>query len=196
MLSDLLGERIRTKSGVVVSPPTVRSFFRALKVFGAEISSVRAAAHDPLLPCGLDAEVAVSAFLGDPDDGRLAYVLEGIATGPDPLNVVEAAMAIAAFVAPLAEQLDTLIGSGAEPSHEDGESAIDPGVGRVFLIAKHCGGIDPMTVMNWPLGTFIDANEIYLPDAMKTSGRAAAALTDLIPTVVAHPVVGGPVYEN
>lgn len=160
-LSDLLGKKTRTVSGVDVGAPTVRQFFRALEVFGTEIGIIREAARQ--IPGGLLLEVAVAPFLVSPDDGRLKYVLDR----PGWENA-DAVHAVALFVAPLAARIDGLLGVPGEGG-EDTED-IESGVLLVLGCAERFH-IDPMVVMDWPLGLFLDVvNAFSRPPSRRSSG--------------------------
>jgi hypothetical protein len=155
-ISDLLGKRARTASGVEVATPTVRSFFRALEVFHGEIAAVRSAARN--LEGKLSVDLALSPFLATPEDGRLEYVLGGLADRPG-IDIVGVAHAVAAMVIPLAGKIDGLLGDpDADVVLEDDD------VGSDVLLILGCAErlkIDPMAVMDWPLGLFLDATTAF-----------------------------------
>ena len=78
-MADLLWTKPREVGGVLMAPPTVRSFFRALEVFGAEIGAVREARSKVSGEIGLD--VALAPFLVPTARERLLYVLEDVIPG-------------------------------------------------------------------------------------------------------------------
>lgn len=156
-LSDLTGRRERTASGVEVSAPTVRSFYRALEVFGAEIALVRQAARSIEGP--ISADVAIAPFLITPDDGRLAYVLEGLAQPFVSGGVEQIARCAASFLVPIAAQIDALLGD-PEATGDDSDEDVSPGVLLVFGVAERWR-CTPMEVMDAPLGVFLDAVAAY-----------------------------------
>jgi hypothetical protein len=184
-LADLLRDRVRTASGVEVQPPTVRAFFRALRVFGDEVSSIREAATR--LPGGVSLQVAAATFMITPQDGRLAYVLDGLVS-PESKEPISEALAVARFIEPLVPQLVKLFspsGDGDEPDHD-----VDPGVSRVVAVAKW-QGVDPLAVMDWPLGLFLDV--IDLSSDTKKAGPPEDVLSRIIPTTIGgKPIIGGP----
>lgn len=188
-LTDLLGKRARTASGVEVATPTVRSFFRALEVFGAEIGIVRSAAREA--PNGLSLDIALSPFIIDLKDGRLEYVLEGLAPfgeqGPGPIAVAAATM-----VAPLAPRIDALLGvPGSESSDEDTED-VESGVLLVLGCAERFH-IDPMAVMDWPLGLFLDSIKAFSRPAPAQDDKEAPEMVgSMFPAQEFPEVIGGP----
>ncbi len=180
-LADLLGDKVRTGTGTEVSVPTVRAFFRACRVFGVEIGAVRRAASR--VPGGLGVAAGVSPFLLTPDDGRLAYVLDGIAVG-SPVDLRAAALAVATFVAPLAPQIEELLA----PAGEAVELEVDPGVRLVLSVAERIG-VDPLRVMDWPLGLFLDA---WLSFREKKEEGHIGVMDAVLPETPQVPVVDGP----
>ena len=150
-VSDLLGKRARTASGAEVAAPTVRSFFRALEVFGAEIGIVREASRK--VPGGLSPDIAIAPFLTAPSDGRLAYVLDG-----PPFDMEGAARSWVPFILPLAGRIDALLGEPGEAGGDDSD------VDSATLLILGCAErfhIDPMAVMDWPLGLFLDVVQAF-----------------------------------
>jgi hypothetical protein len=184
-ITDLLGERVKVRDGWVTTP-TVRAFFRALKVFGAEIALVRRAAR--LTDGALTADAAASLFLASIGDGRLELVVDGIA----PANA-EGVAAVIEFLRPSLAKLDgQLLGDPeAELSEPD---VIDSGTLLIFAAAERAK-CQPHAVMDWPLGVFVDyviANSRSGDAERPTSGRAAEVLRGFVPAEVAAPIVDGP----
>jgi hypothetical protein len=164
-VSDLLGKRVRTVSGVEVSAPTVRAFFRALEVYGGEIAAVRAAARQ--IEGRLSVDLAIAPFLMDPNDGRLAYVLEGLVK---PAFYTEGvAMVMGAMVQPLAGRIDEMLGPPEAEPGEEGD--VEAGVLYVLGVAERLK-IDPMAVMDWPLGLFLDATQAFSGPSGEASPQA------------------------
>lgn len=164
-VSDLLGKRLRTASGAEVAAPTVRSFFRALEVFGAEIGIVREACRK--VPGGIAPDIALAPFLVTPQDGRLAYVTDG-----PPLDLAGAARSWVPFILPLAGRIDALLG---EPGGAGGD---DSDVDSATLLILGCAErfhIDPMAVMDWPLGLFLDVVQAFSRPP-KTQGTEQSAM--------------------
>jgi len=195
-VADLLGKRERTDSGVEVQAPTVRSFFRALEVFGTEIAIVRQAAA--ALPEGIAPEIAVAPFLVSPEDGRLAYVLEGLVADSDYLDAA-IVPTIVRFVKPLAARINALLGpADAESMPQDDD--VDPGVLLVLGCAERYK-IDPMIVMHWPLGLFLDvihANSRPPKDANVTGREVTGEMFDsMMPkSTDVPPVIDGATYPE
>jgi hypothetical protein len=155
-ISDLLGKRARTASGVEVATPTVRSFFRALEVFQGEIAGVRSASRK--IPGTLSLDLAIAPFIATPEDGRLQYVLGDLVDRPG-IDVVGAARSIAPMVLPLARLIDGML------SDPDADVLLeDDDVDAAVLMILGCSErlkIDPMLVMDWPLGLFLDATTAF-----------------------------------
>lgn len=166
-LADLLGKRVRTGAGVYVAAPTVRTLFRALEVFGAEIGVVREAARK--MPGGIPVDLALAPFLISPEDGRLRYVLDGLWAPGFDAPMVDIAKAAAQLVAPLAGRLDGLLGVPGE----EGEPGDD--VDSAVLLILGCAErfhIDPMAVMDWPMGLFLDAVRAFSrPDRQESNAQ-------------------------
>jgi len=154
--ADLLGKKIKTVSGAEVSAPTVRSFFRALEVFGAEIGIVRSAISQ--VPGGISPDIAVAPFLVSPEDGRLSYVIEGLCLpGADYVEVVNA---LATSLLPLLGRIDAMLGE-SEPQEQSYEQEdVDAAVLLVFGCAERFH-ISPSEVMGWPLGMFLDCIQAF-----------------------------------
>lgn len=165
-LRDLLGKRVRTASGTEVGAPTVRAFFRALEVFGGEIAAVRLASKQ--LGGKLTADQAAAPFLVGLEDGRLRYVLEGLFSGDD---LTGAGYAVAAQVAPMAWRIDQILGDPDAEVLEDDD--VDGGVLYILGIAERLH-IDPMAVMDWPLGLFLDAQLAF---SRPSGGRTEQSTT-------------------
>ena len=159
-MSDLLWTKPRVVGGVLVAPPTVRSFFRALEVFGAEIGAVREARSRLEEPLSRDA--MLTPFLVTVDDGRLDYVLEdmlqpwpggGLRPEGELRKAVDAALLV---LGPNLARLDELLG---EPSAEISEEASG---GDDVLYVLGCADryhLDPRVVLDWPIGLFLDVIE-------------------------------------
>jgi hypothetical protein len=120
-------------------------------VFGAEIGIVREACRK--VPGGIAPDIALSPFLVSPLDGRLAYVLDGVT-----FDLAGAARAIAPVVARLAGRIDALLGYPGAEADQDGD--VDPAVLLVLGCAERFK-IDPMAVMDWPLGLFLDVVQAF-----------------------------------
>jgi hypothetical protein len=154
---DFVGTSVSIRPGGEIRLPTVRAFFRALQVFGPEIETVRAAIRQSP-DKGLRAEIAVAPFIAGLEDKRLIYVFEGLAdakrfrTEEDARNIV---LGYVALLAPHFDALDELLTPSAEDEPR-GADEVDPGAQRIFALAERIG-IDPMTIVDWPLGVFLDA---------------------------------------
>jgi len=179
-LADLLGKRERTASGAEVSAPTVRTFFRALEVFGTEIGIVREASRS--VADGLPLDIALAPFLVNPEDGRLAYVLEGLWKPEDGAALVEVAKAAARFVEPVAGRVDGMLGvpGGEVEETED----VEAGVLLVFGCAERFK-IDPLAVMDWPLGMFLDAIQAFSRPPREVSPATDEMIGSIFPTITA-----------
>ncbi len=153
-VADLLGKRVRTVSGVEVAAPTVRAFFRALEVFGGEIGAVRAAARQ--IEGKLSVELAIAPFLMDPNDGRLAYVLEGLVTPA--FYTEQVALVVGSLMQPLARRIDDMLGPPEVEPGEEGD--VEAGVLYVLGVSERLK-INPMEIMDWPLGLFLDATQAF-----------------------------------
>jgi hypothetical protein len=187
--SDLLGKRARTASGVEVSAPTVRSFFRALEVFGGEVGAVRAAARK--IDGRLSIDQAAAVFLLDEDTKRLAYVLEGLAPEAYYLHaarVHEVARVVAEMVAPLASRIDRFLGDPDAAIEDEDDIDVDGAILYVLGTAERLH-IDPMVILDWPLGVFLDVTWAFSRPAKKDDPlRAIRKYAEDRPQV---PIVGG-----
>lgn len=177
-ISDLLGRRARTGSGVEVSAPTVRTFFRALEVYGVEIGLVREASRS--VPGGIGVDVAVSLFVATPEDGRLEYVIGTSDTA--------AARLFAEMVVPLAARIDALL---SPPDAEIVEDDVIDGPTALILGFAERFKIDPMAVLDWPLGLFLDAR-LALTRPPKRDAQMDAIKSMVADTPERTPIIGGP----
>ena len=170
-----------------MSVPTVRTFFRALENFGGEIAAVRSASRK--IEGRLTVDQAASPFVASVEDGRLAYVLEGLVDH----DLVGAAYAVAEMIKPIASRIDDLLGDPDVEVRED-ESDVDTGTLLVLGCAERLH-IDPMVIMDWPLGFFLDVTVAFSrPAKNKTSGPSMDAF---IPTPdMSKPIVGGASRAN
>ena len=198
MIDDLLWTKPRTVDGMeILRPPTVRAFFRALAAYGREIGSLRKASRHLAATGGLDPEIAVSAFLYLPDDERFAYVLEDVV--PDrgfPYTAEERRrylLAIVGVLGPNVARLDALFGD------PEAERPLRESVGDDSLLVFGCAErfhVDPRSVMDWPLGTFLDVVEAFSkPESVREPKvNVAEYVGDFVGApVVGTGVVGGPV---
>ncbi len=149
--------------------PTTRAFFRALKVFSAEIGALRLAARQVDGP--LSEDLAIVPFLIGSDDNRLEYVLEDYTAATDRSEMVRS---VAAYVAPLASRIDALLSPPEGAEWDGGEAStddVDPGVLLIFGCAERFH-IDPQAVLDWPLGMFLDCIAAFSrPDREKATGH-------------------------
>ena len=170
-IADLIGGR-----GAV---PTVRAFFRALAVFGPEVRIARELCRE--VPDGLDMTLVIAPFLATPGDKRLEFVLEGCTLPPE--------VGIAAIVESLT-RLDHILGAPGEPD-EGPTDDVGPEVSLILACAERAH-TDPMSVMDWPIGLFIDSISRSLGGRSAPSGQAAEVFEEIIPGIQAEGVVGGP----
>jgi hypothetical protein len=196
-ISDLLGKRARTASGVEVSAPTVRSFFRALDVFGAEIAAMRSTAHKiEDISWTMPVAEAIAPFVKNTRDGRLEYVLDGLATpaGMDPLGV---ALAVAERIAPFARRIDRLLSDPDAAFVPADDDEVDQSVLSIIRIAEQYK-IDPMTIFDWPLALYVDVWQALSRPARDGTGdgRGGEVLSGMIATDVNPPIVGGATSEE
>jgi hypothetical protein len=175
-MEDLLGKVVRTASGVEVSTPTVRNFYRCLEVYRGEIHRIRTfiAEHGNKV----EPELLITFFLATPEDKRLEYVL-GSRT-----DMEERARAWIPFIVPLASAingrlrpLDEVVVFAPEDDDE-----VDDAVAMV-LRAADCYHIDPMAVMDWPLGLFLDVTKAFSKPP-RTPGKIASAEPNSIQGIV------------
>ena len=189
-MSDLLWTKPRLVGGVLLAPPTVRSFFRALEVFGEEIGAVREARSRIDEP--LSAEAMLAPFLAHLEDGRLDYVLEGILqewTGGGFRPEDELARSVRAVVIALGKNLPRLDELLGEPSIEISEETAD---GDDVLYILGCADryhLDPRVVLDWPIGLFLDVIDAGTRSTegkreQEASGRPIEQLLgSMIPTI-------------
>jgi len=160
-LFDFIGTGVSLRSGAEIKLPTVRAFFRALQVYGPEIAAVREAIRRSP-DGGLRAEVAIAPFVATRTDARLVYVLEGL-VAPGSLKTEaatqETLLGFVAVLAPNLAAINDLLG-GDEDAEAPEPGAIAPAVQRIFDLAERLK-IDPMVIVGWPLGVFLDALEHY-----------------------------------
>jgi len=166
-MSDLLWTKPRVVGGALLkSPPTVRSFFRALEVFGAEIGALREARARLEEPISSDA--ALSLFLSSIGDGRLDYVLEDMLqewTGVGFRPEEELTKSLSAVVTVLGKNLsrvDKLLG---DPTVEITEETIDGDDILYILMCSDRFKCDPRDVLDWPLGLLLDVIEVGVRSA-------------------------------
>jgi hypothetical protein len=173
---------------VEVSAPTVRSFFRALEVFGGEIGAVRVAALK--IDGHLTVDRAVVPFLTDDDTQRLSYVLERLVPhdtyAMHASRLHEVARVVAQMVAPLASRIDRFLGD-PEADHDEDED-VDGAMLYVLGTAERLH-IDPMVILDWPLGVFLDVTWAFSRPAKRDDPlRAIRRYAEDRPQV---PIVGG-----
>ena len=182
-MADLLWTKPRKVGGVLVVPPTVRSFFRALEVFGAEIGAVREARSKIEGEIGLD--VALAPFLVPTARERLLYVLEDVIPGwtePSEDDLKEAARATVAILGGNLARIDALLG---EPSVE---IVAEPGAGDDVMYVLGCADryhLDPRVVMDWPVGLFLDVVDAFSAPPVTPEERSAGEefIGSILPTV-------------
>jgi len=198
-ISDLLGIRARTASGVEVATPTVRSLLRALTTFQEEIGNVVAAiAQSP--DGAISPEAAAAYFVASRTDGRLKFVLDGLV---DPVvlerdsTTREAILALIAISGANLRGVAALLKPHGEPTIASEADDTDPLVRRLLLIGVRAGGIDPVKVLDWPMGLFLDAlREFLRSDGDELADKRAEMLASLAPAPERVPIVGGPTYPD
>jgi hypothetical protein len=158
-MADLLWTKPREVGGVLLAPPTVRSFFRALEVFGAEIGAVREARSK--VEGALSLDVALSPFLVPAAQERLRYVLEDVITTwtePSEADLHAAARGAVEILGSNLARIEALLGEPAA------EIIPQEGAGDDVLYILGCADkyhIDPRTVMDWPVGLFLDVVDAF-----------------------------------
>jgi hypothetical protein len=182
-MADLLWTKPREVGGVRLAPPTVRSFFRALEVFGAEIGAVREARSK--IAGEISPDVALAPFLVTTAHERLRYVLEDVLadwTEPTEADLQAAARATVAILGGNLARIDALLGGATveiEPSQ---------GAGDDVLYVLGCADrfhLDPRVVMDWPVGLFLDVVEAFSSPPGSPEDRAAgeAFIGSILPTL-------------
>lgn len=197
-LADLLGIRARTASGAEVKAPTVRAFLRALAALGEEIHTFREAIAEA--PEGrLRPEVVVDgllAMIAERPDKPLEFVLEGLV----PLDRLhgesaarEVVMVVLSLIGPSLAAMERLL-KPIESDDElipDEDDDVDPSSRRVLAVAR-AHHLDPMAVLEWPLGLYLDALAELERQAGGDSSKAKAAFDSIMPEHDVRPVIGGP----
>ena len=173
---DLLWTKYREVGGVYIKPPTVRCFFRLLEAFPEELGALREARSR--LEDGNDftLDQMLAMFLGSPNADRLDWVLEDVMIphpGPGfrPKADVKAALvAVCVAFADTIKRADALLG---EPEGTlDEESIAGRDTFHLLMVADRVH-VDPLRVLDYPLGFFIDIIDLVI-DAAKNSQRKPA----------------------
>jgi len=179
-MSDLLWTKPRVVGGVLLRPPTVRSFFRALEKFGPEIGAIRQARAQLTTPLSFD--VGLSPFIAAVGESRVDYVLEDVlppwqGEGYRPSSDLPAAIrALAEVLGKDLLRLDELLGDPGVDITE--ETAAGDDVLYVLGCAERFK-IDPRAVLDWPLGLFLDVIQVGVRSA---EAREALESKPYIPT--------------
>jgi len=184
-MSDLLWTKPRKVGGVLMAPPTVRSFFRALEVFGAEIGAVREVRTK--IEGEISVDVALAPFLVPTASDRLRYVLEDVLaewTEPTEADLHAAARATVDVLGSNLGRINALLG---EPSVE---IIAEPGAGDDVMYVLGCADryhLDPRVVMDWPVGLFLDVVDAFSAPAEREQDRDAgeAFIGSILPTLKA-----------
>lgn len=185
-MADLLWTKPRMVGGVLVAPPTVRSLFRAFEVFGAEIGAVREARSK--IGDSLSVDVAVSPFLVPDARDRLLYVLEDSLCGAGDVSddaLHATTRSVVGVLGPNLPRIEALLG---DPTLE---IVAEPGAGDDVLYILGCADkyhIDPRTVMDWPLGLFLDVVDAFSAPPQRPQDAAAseAFIGSILPTITSE----------
>jgi len=191
----LLGRRSVDLAGrrFVVRPPTVRTYYLALHLFGRQIALIRELAAER--PDGtVPAAAAISYLAIHPEALRelLSTCVDGDLSLLPGSDLSALAMAAIEQFSPAAAV--ELLGPPDSDAEVDSDAAQEDG-SFLILGAAERFHIDPSAVLEWPIDIFADVVLKYgEASEAKRGGRglAAEAFAGLIPVQHVGPVIGGP----